>query len=99
MRFSLTQSYCEDASFEETPQIRTRAFLRNSTGSQDFSKNSENTPNKINYKYQRVNNTFKLVEVNSTEENKENCPKNQKDPSEKKTLMMIHSLCERVERL
>lgn len=59
---------------------------------------SERTPNKLNYKYQRINNSFRLVQIDQADsENKENV----QEPSKAHTqiLMTISSLTERIEKL
>ena len=59
---------------------------------------SERTPNKLNYKYQRVNNSFRLVQIDQSDaENKENVQEPSKTHSH--ILMTLNSLSERIEKI
>lgn len=75
----------------------TRSFI-NSNENKSADK-SEKSLSKLNYKYQRVNNSFRLVQIDSSE--KENQPDGHewKEGKSSQILLTLNSLHERVERL
>lgn len=58
-------SFCQSYQGDEEPRVRPKLFLRQSAVSQESSNTSETTASKVNYKYERVNNTYKLVPLNN----------------------------------